>query len=42
MSKLKLTDIKKTYRSGEIVHALNGISLEFRESEFVSILGPSG
>ena len=42
MSKLKLTDITKTYRSGEIVHALNGISLEFRESEFVSILGPSG
>jgi len=42
MSKLKLTDIKKTYRSGEVVHALNGVSLEFRENEFVSILGPSG
>ena len=42
MSKLKLTDIKKTYRNGEIIHALKGISLEFRESEFVSILGPSG
>ena len=42
MSKLKLTDIKKTYRAGEIVHALNGVSLEFRENEFVSILGPSG
>lgn len=42
MAKLKLTDITKTYRNGEIVHALKGVSLEFRESEFVSILGPSG
>lgn len=42
MSRLKLTDIKKTYRSAETVYALKGISLEFRESEFVSILGPSG
>jgi putative ABC transport system permease protein len=42
MSKLKLTNIQKTYRNGEIVHALKGVSLEFRENEFVSILGPSG
>src|SRR5574344_1929150 len=42
MSKLKLTDITKTYRSGEIVQALKGVSLEFRESEFVAILGQSG
>lgn len=43
MSRLRLTDIKKAYQSGgEIVQALKGISLEFRESEFVSILGPSG
>ena len=42
MSKLKLTDIHKYYRNGETVHALRGISLEFRENEFVSILGPSG
>lgn len=42
MSKLKLTDVKKTYGNGEIVHALKGISLEFRKSELVSILGPSG
>lgn len=42
MTKLKLTDITKTYRSGEVVHALKGISIEFRENEFVSILGPSG
>lgn len=42
MSKLRLTDIKKSYNSGEVVQALKGVSLEFRESEFVSILGPSG
>ena len=41
---LKLTDIKKDYvlSGGEKVPALKGINLEFRESEFVSILGPSG
>ena len=40
---LKLTNIKKDYLSGEnTVHALKGVSLEFRKSEFVSILGQSG
>ena len=40
---LKLKDITKNYLSGENeVKALKGINLEFRESEFVSILGPSG
>ena len=40
---LRLTDITKEYKvtSGS-VHALKGISLEFRKSEFVCILGPSG
>jgi len=42
MSKLRLTDIRKSYNGGEIVQVLKGISLEFRENEFVSILGPSG
>lgn len=42
MAKLKLENIKKTYQSGEEVVALNGVSLGFRKSEFVSILGPSG
>ena len=40
---LKLVDIKKDYLSGENqVHALKGVSLSFREQEFVSILGQSG
>ena len=40
---LSLRDIVKTYTSGDTeVHALQGVSIDFRESEFVSILGPSG
>ena len=40
---LQLKNIKKTYISGdEKVEALKGIDIEFRESEFVSILGQSG
>ena len=40
---LELRNIKKDYPAGDgTVHALKGISLSFRKSEFVSILGPSG
>ena len=40
---LQLTNITKTYESGiEKVEALKGVNLEFRKSEFVSILGQSG
>ncbi len=40
---LKLKEITKTYKSGdEVVEALKGINIEFRKSEFVSILGQSG
>lgn len=40
---LKLKGITKDYAVGEDkVHALKGIDLEFRESEFVAILGHSG
>ena len=40
---LKLSNIRKDYVTGDsVVHALKGVSLEFRKSEFVSILGQSG
>ena len=40
---LELKNIKKDYPAGgETVAALKGIDLQFRQSEFVSILGPSG
>ena len=40
---LQLKNITKKYLSGDNeVNALKGINLEFRESEFVSILGQSG
>ena len=40
---LKLENIRKDYLSGDsTVHALRGVSLQFRESEFVAILGHSG
>ena len=40
---LKLVQIKKDYKAGDsVVHALKGIDLEFRENEFVAILGNSG
>ena len=40
---LELKNIKKDYPAGDgVVHALKGISLKFRKSEFVSILGQSG
>ena len=40
---LKLKGIKKDYVAGDsVVHALKGIDLEFRKSEFVAILGHSG
>ena len=40
---LKLQRIVKDYQAGDTtVHALRGVSLQFRESEFVAILGHSG
>ncbi len=40
---LELKKIVKDYKTGgSAVRALDGVSLQFRESEFVSILGPSG
>lgn len=41
---LKLTNVTKIYggKHNSAVQALKGISLNFRDTEFVSILGPSG
>ena len=40
---LRLTNVKKVYKTtGSEVHALKGVTLNFRQNEFVSILGPSG
>jgi putative ABC transport system permease protein len=40
---LTLKDIKKSYTTGDFTQvALNGINLNFRENEFVAILGVSG
>lgn len=40
---LELKDIKKSYTTGTFTqHALKGVNLKFRKSEFVAILGPSG
>ena len=41
---LKLVNIKKDYKmkDQEDVHALKGLSVNFRKNEFVAILGPSG
>lgn len=40
---LQLKNIVKTYKTGDLTQdALKGVSIAFRESEFVSILGQSG
>ena len=40
---LELKNIKKSYKTADYTQvALSDISLEFRKSEFVSVLGPSG
>lgn len=40
---LSLKNIFKSYKTGDTeVQALKGVSMDFRDSEFVSILGPSG
>lgn len=39
---LQIKNISKRYKTGELVQqALNGVSLNFRDNEFVSILGQS-
>ena len=40
---LQIQHIRKEYRTGKLVQkALDDVSLNLRDSEFVAILGPSG
>lgn len=40
---IKVTDLSKIFRTEEIeTTALNGVSIEIKEGEFVAIMGPSG
>ncbi len=40
---LRIKEISKTYVTGDLVQkALDGVSLDLRDNEFVAILGPSG
>jgi putative ABC transport system ATP-binding protein len=40
---IKLVDVYKIYKMGKVeVRALDGLSLEVKENEFVAIMGPSG
>lgn len=40
---IEIRDIRKSYKTGDFVQrALDGVSITFRESEFVAVLGPSG
>lgn len=43
MSVIKVRNLEKTFVNGSIeVHAVNGVSLDFKEGEFTAIVGPSG
>lgn len=40
---IELRNIKKTYQMGEVaVHALDGVSVDIKNGEFVAVIGPSG
>ena len=40
---IEIKDITKSYKTGDFVQrALDGVSITFRQSEFVAVLGPSG
>ena len=41
---IRLDDVEKTYRTrrGELVHAVEDVSVSIRENEFVTFVGPSG
>ena len=40
---LQIRQLRKEYKTGNLVQkALDGVSLNLRDNEFVAILGPSG
>lgn len=39
---VSIHDVRKTYRVGEPVHALNGLSLELLCGSYTAVMGPSG
>ena len=39
---LKLKNARKRFTAGEVVNALDGVSLKITRGEFVGIIGPSG
>lgn len=40
---IQISDLRKTYEMGSVkVHALNGVSIDIHENEYVSIMGTSG
>lgn len=40
---IEVRELKKEYRTGEFIQkALDGVSVTFRDNEFVAVLGPSG
>ena len=40
---LQIKNISKEYKTGSLVQkALDGVSIDLRDSEFVAVLGPSG
>jgi putative ABC transport system ATP-binding protein len=42
-SLLEIRDLKKTYKLGSVsINALNGVSLDIQQNEYVALMGPSG
>lgn len=40
---IEVRELKKEYRTGDFIQkALDGVSVTFRDNEFVAVLGPSG
>ena len=43
MKVIEIKEVNKIYNSSEVkVHAVNNVTLDFEEGEFVAIVGPSG